>query len=220
MILGLEVYVSNGGFLRWVHTYIKFYTSLPFLRLKWLRKVIKHWSMAWGQFPARTSSPSKRSTSPIKQAVPTRIDESRLKAWKLTGIISLRDSGLQVLLQHLLLSSGPWSFSWSPVNKCVVAWILLLWEICLVFLRFLLTLKKQQKLKIIIRCGKLTKSMLMLRKVASSMHIVVDGIWSNDFSTFDSCCICILFWIDYQISVDFPCFISSFHWICNSSSLD
>jgi len=50
------------------------------------------------RFPARTSSPSKRSTSPIKQAVPTRIDESRLKAWKLTGIISLRDSGLQVCM--------------------------------------------------------------------------------------------------------------------------
>lgn len=55
------------------------------------------------QFPVRSSSPIKRKSSPPKRSTPfkqipvksTGFDESRLKAWKQTGVVSLRDSGLQ-----------------------------------------------------------------------------------------------------------------------------
>lgn len=60
---------------------------------------------AWLQFPVRSASPTKRKTSPPKSTSlsfkqislkPMQVDESRLKAWKLTGVVSLRDSELQV----------------------------------------------------------------------------------------------------------------------------
>jgi hypothetical protein len=46
--------------------------------------------------------PTKQSTLPSKQAHSTAtltlsLDETRVKAWKLTGIVSLRDSSLQVV---------------------------------------------------------------------------------------------------------------------------
>lgn len=58
------------------------------------------------RFPVRSASPAKRKTSPPKSStslkqIPlksTEVDESRLKAWKLTGVVSLRDSGLQVCM--------------------------------------------------------------------------------------------------------------------------
>lgn len=61
--------------------------------------------VAWLQFPVRSASPVKRKTSPPKGSSspfkqiplkPMQVDESRLKAWKLTGVVSLRDSELQV----------------------------------------------------------------------------------------------------------------------------
>lgn len=58
------------------------------------------------RFPVRSASPVKRKTSPPKNSLSskqipvkaTQVDESRLKAWKLTGVASLRDSGLQVCM--------------------------------------------------------------------------------------------------------------------------
>ncbi|KAG0623047.1 hypothetical protein M758_3G145100 [Ceratodon purpureus] len=55
------------------------------------------------RFPVRSASPVKGKTSPPKSSItskqiplkPTEVEESRLKAWKLTGVVSLRDSGSQ-----------------------------------------------------------------------------------------------------------------------------
>ena len=42
-----------------------------------------------------TTSSSLTSKHPVKSS-PESVEESRLKAWKSTGVVSLRDSGLQV----------------------------------------------------------------------------------------------------------------------------
>ena len=67
---------------------------------------------AWLQFPVRSPSPVKRKTSPPKSSLaskqislnPTQVDESRFKAWKVTGVVSLRDTGLQVCSRDPILS--------------------------------------------------------------------------------------------------------------------